>query len=208
MSWKRNFNSLPLSYPALSKFVYRKVYIKGKWDHARSMLLSPRVRDGVHGYHVVTPLIREDGSTVLVNRGFISKEFALDNKYQKPEGQVEVLGMLRISQPKNIFTPTNRPAEGKWYWVDVNAMADYAGGEDEGVQPVFMEQIFEGHEGEANMSLERGIPIGRAPTVDLRNSHLSYVITWYALSGLTTFMFARVLMNKKRTAGRRLPRYN
>lgn len=37
----------------------------------------------------------------------------------------------------------------------------------------------EGHAGEASTRLDKGIPIGRAPTVDLRNAHLSYVITWY-----------------------------
>ena len=40
----------------------------------------------------------------------------------------------------------------------------------------------EGHAGEAGTRLSKGIPIGRAPTVDLRNAHLSYVITWYAHS--------------------------
>jgi len=38
----------------------------------------------------------------------------------------------------------------------------------------------EGHAGEAHTKLSKGVPIGRPPTVDLRNTHLSYVITWYA----------------------------
>ena len=37
----------------------------------------------------------------------------------------------------------------------------------------------EGHAGDANTKLSKGIPVGRTPTVDLRNAHLSYVITWY-----------------------------
>jgi len=39
--------------------------------------------------------------------------------------------------------------------------------------------LVEGHAGEANSRMSKGTPVGRAPTVDLRNSHLSYVITWY-----------------------------
>lgn len=42
-----------------------------------------------------------------------------------------------------------------------------------------MTHCAEGHAGEANTLIERGIPVGRPPTIDLRNSHLSYVITWY-----------------------------
>lgn len=106
------------------------------------MLLSPRVREGVHGVHVVTPLIRENGSTILVDRGFISREFVSSIDSNPYEGEVEVLGMLRTSQARNRFTPDNKPSEGLWYWTDVEEMAESAGGEHANVQPVFVEQIF------------------------------------------------------------------
>jgi surfeit locus 1 family protein len=106
------------------------------------MLLSPRVREGVHGVHVVTPLIRENGSTILVDRGFISREFVSSIDLNPYEGGVEVLGMLRTSQARNRFTPDNKPSEGLWYWTDVEEMAESAGGEQANVQPVFVEQIF------------------------------------------------------------------
>jgi len=204
----------PLSLPdkinmsVMPEFVYRKVILRGKWDHARTMHLAARVREGIHGVHIITPLVRDNGSTVLVDRGFVSKEFASRSSYQQDNGEVEVLGMLRTSQPRNTFTPDNHPEDGIWYWADINAMAKYAGGEQAGVQPIFVEQIFDGHAGEAGIRLSRGIPVGRAPTIDLRNAHLSYVITWYALSGLTAFMFARVLINRKHTIGRQLPRFS
>lgn len=38
----------------------------------------------------------------------------------------------------------------------------------------------DGHAGDATAYLNKGIPIGRSATVDVRNAHLSYVITWYA----------------------------
>jgi len=196
-----------INLSVIPEFVFRRVSVKGKWDHAHTMFLSPRVREGVHGVHVITPLVRENGSTILVDRGFVSQDCLSSIDSGKDIGEVEILGMLRTSQPRNLFTPDNHPAQGKWYWTDVEEMADYAGGKDAGVQPVFVEQIFEGHAGEANIRLGRGIPIGRTPTVDLRNSHLSYVITWFALSGLTTFMFFRVLVNKRKAPGRRLPRF-
>ncbi|KAG6832556.1 hypothetical protein H0H92_000185 [Tricholoma furcatifolium] len=132
-----------INLSVIPEFVYRKVSLKGKWDHAHSLVLVPRVREGVHGVHVVTPLIRENGTTVLVDRGFVSTDFASD--FHKEEGEVEIIGMLRTSQPRNSFTPENKPEEGKWYWTDVEAMAEFAGGEGAGVQPVFVEQIFAPH---------------------------------------------------------------
>lgn len=40
-------------------------------------------------------------------------------------------------------------------------------------------QFPEGHAGDAAAFLSKGVPIGRPATVDVRNAHLSYVITWY-----------------------------
>ena len=50
--------------------------------------------------------------------------------------------MLRESQARNNFTPDNNSTKGEWYWADVAAMADYAGGESSNVQPVLVEEIF------------------------------------------------------------------
>lgn len=184
-----------LTSPSLSvipEFVYRRVLLRGKWDGASTMFLSPRVREGVHGFHVIMPLVREHGSTVLVDRGFVSREF-VNSVLELETGEVEVLGMLRTSQKRNVFTPDNKPADGQWYWAEVDKMAEYAGGEKAGVQPVLIEEIFgkglisdctysekikEGHAGEASTRISKGIPVGRTRTVELRNSHLSYVITW------------------------------
>ena len=162
------------------------------------MLLGPRVHDGTKGYHVIEPLVRADGTTLLVDRGFISQEQAEHKSYLKDDDrEVEVLGMLRTGHTRNNFTPDNKPNEGVWYWVDIDAMTTHAGGEQAGVQPVYIEEIFggscvsvssglwacitgfaEGHAGEASSRVSRGVPLGRPPTVDVRNSHASYVVTW------------------------------
>ncbi|KAI6031411.1 SURF1 family-domain-containing protein [Pisolithus microcarpus] len=163
-----------INVSVIPEFVYRRVLLRGTWDHDHTMLLGPRVRDGVHGYHVVTP-----GSTVLVDRGFATYD-------RSEKGEVEVQGMLRTSHKRNTFTPDNQPAEGKWFWADVDAMAEYAGGDAASVQPVFIEQIFSGHEGEATSNISKGIP-------DVRNAHLSYVVTWL----FTAVMLGRLIMKRR-----------
>lgn len=116
--------------------------MRGRWDHAHAILLGPRVYDGTNGYHLIEPLVRIDGTTVIVDRGFISQD-QVDNKtYLQDGGEVEVLGMLRTGHVRNRFTPDNHPEAGKWYWADIDAMAQYAGGESENVQPVYIEEIF------------------------------------------------------------------
>ena len=130
------------SLAVIPDFVYRRVTLRGKWDHAHSILLGPRVMDGKNGFHLLTPLVRTDGSTVLVDRGFISEPIAAKRKFSAPEGEVEIHGVLRESQARNSFTPDNNAEKGEWYWADVPTMANYAGGESSNVQPVLIEEIF------------------------------------------------------------------
>ncbi|KLO20680.1 SURF1-domain-containing protein [Schizopora paradoxa] len=192
----------------LSDFTYRKFIAEGKWDNPHTVLVGPRVRDNTKGFHVITPLVREGGSTILVDRGFVSDDFADLANWRKEEqtGPVLVQGMFRTSQPRNYFTPDNKPEKGEWFWIDVDAIAQYAGGDEAKVQPVFAEEIFEGHSGDAHLRLKEGTPIGRSPTVELRNMHATYAITWYSLSAFTTFMFVQLLRRRARSPAARLPR--
>jgi len=117
--------------------------MSGKWDYAHMIIVGPRTRDGTAGHHVIIPLVRSNGTTVLVDRGFVSKD-ALEmlSKAPRTEEEVSIQGMLRVSQVRNNFTPDNHPEKGEWYWIDVDAMAEYAGGVKANVQPVFIEEIF------------------------------------------------------------------
>lgn len=102
------------------------------------MLVGPRVREGQNGFFVVTPLERGNGqSTLLVNRGWVSKKLCdqKDRPLGVPEEEVTVEGLLREPWKKNMFTPENKPEEGKFYFPDVKQMAELTGS-----QPVWIEQ--------------------------------------------------------------------
>jgi surfeit locus 1 family protein len=121
---------------AVSEFDYRRVYATGRFRHDQEMLIGPRMRDGQDGYMVVTPLEREGASTILVNRGWISKKHRSQRSrpYSLPTGQVTVQGLLRQPWKKNMFTPENRPDKGEFYFPDVEQMAALTGS-----QPVWIE---------------------------------------------------------------------
>lgn len=178
---------------AISEFDYRRVYATGTLRHDKEMLVGPRMNEGEDGYLVVTPLEREGQSTVLVNRGWISRKLA--NQKDRPEGVknevVTVEGLLREPWKKNMFTPDNKPEEGKFYFPDIQQMAELSGS-----QPVWIEEtmgmiyclmftvstanmlfsapdLVESYNREA-----KGIPIGRMAEVNLRNHHAQYIFTW------------------------------
>ncbi|OJJ34211.1 hypothetical protein ASPWEDRAFT_113743 [Aspergillus wentii DTO 134E9] len=160
---------------AISEFDYRRVYAKGHLRHDQEMLIGPRMREGQDGFFVITPLEREGESTVLVNRGWISRKLKdqKDRQIGVPREEVIIEGLLREPWKKNMFTPDNKPEEGKFYFPDIQQMAELTGS-----QPVWIEQTMVPDMLEFMDREAKGIPIGRAPEVNLRNNHGQYILTW------------------------------
>lgn len=50
---------------------FRRVHVRGTFDNDRSVVLPGRSLRGAPGVHLLTPLQLEDGSAVLVNRGWV-----------------------------------------------------------------------------------------------------------------------------------------
>lgn len=155
---------------AVKEFDYRRVRAKGKFRHDLEMLIGPRLMDGKDGYLVITPLEREgNGSTVLVNRGWISKDKrAQPSRHPSslPSGLVEVEGLLREPWKKNMFTPVNQPEQGKWYFPDVHQMAAHVGSQPIWIEETMLPDLLLSYDRE-----DKGVPIGRAAEVNLRNNH-------------------------------------
>lgn len=134
----------PLPLPAhvdpsvVPDFDYRRIYTKGHFRHDKEMLIGPRMREGEEGYEVVTPFEREggEGTTILVNRGWIAKKFKRQSTRldSLPRGEVTVEGLLRQPWKKNMFTPDNRPDKWEFYFPDVLQMAALVGS-----QPIWVE---------------------------------------------------------------------
>ncbi|OBT64475.1 hypothetical protein VE03_05336 [Pseudogymnoascus sp. 23342-1-I1] len=176
---------------AIKDFDYRRVYATGHFRHDQEMLIGPRLNEGKDGYLVITPLEREgDGTTVLVNRGWIAKKFK-DQKTRPdglPMGEITVEGLLREPWKKNMFTPDNSPETKEFYFPDVAQMAELTGSQAVWVEETMAPNLMTSWDREA-----RGIPIGRAPEVNLRNNHAQYIFTWYALAAATSIMLWMVI---------------
>ena len=115
---------------AIKEFDYRRIYATGHFKHDQEMLIGPRLHEGNDGYLVITPLEREgNGTTVLVNRGWIAKKCKDQRKRPDglPQGEITVEGLLREPWKKNMFTPENSPHTNEFYFPDVEQMARITG---------------------------------------------------------------------------------
>ncbi|WP_017601990.1 SURF1 family cytochrome oxidase biogenesis protein [Nocardiopsis lucentensis] len=108
---------------------WRTVEVTGTWDTEHQLLL--RNRDGSRGvgFHVLTPLVTDDGAAVLVNRGWIPPgETARDTPEvpPAPEGEIEVKGRLQFSETEENTGVHDRGGlpEGQIMIVDVDALAE------------------------------------------------------------------------------------
>ena len=103
---------------------YARVRASGRFHHDQTLyLFAPEA--GETGWHVYVPLEMASGSFVFVNRGFVSdSQRKAATKAASPlDGQVEVIGLLRLPGVQATFTPANDAARNIWYWRDLGAMA-------------------------------------------------------------------------------------
>ena len=112
----------------LSLMEYRAVSASGSYDFENQVVLRNRYYQDVYGYHVLTPLLLEDGSAVLVDRGWIPAEGndtpADWRKYDQP-GRVTLRGQIRQGQVKpdlgGVPDPTLAPGMTRLeFWNTVN----------------------------------------------------------------------------------------
>ncbi|WVN87651.1 uncharacterized protein L203_102834 [Cryptococcus depauperatus CBS 7841] len=218
----RNMAKAPMLLPnhinlaALPDFNFRRVLVKGQFT-GPPILLGPQTLEGFVGYHLILPFVRSEGSTILVNRGFITTTRANDIRAGKqvPSGlahdggttgeDIIVEGLLPKTGERTIWSPENDIQTNEWFWKDVEQMAEVAGGQKKGVQPVLVDAIAD-QEQVPTLLMQQGIPVGRPPHIELRNQHAEYAAIWLSLSASTTAMLIYVLTKSRVMPKQRRPR--
>ena len=176
--------------PDLKGFEYRRVSLRGRFLHGKELYLGARTRRSNLGYHVFTPFAGNDGTVVLVNRGWIALARKEPNRRRRGQvaGEIELVGHLRTGGRKGWFTPDNVPEQNFWFYVDVPAMAAHVGIRKP--RPFYLQAAGKPPPG----GWPRPVPIW----VNMPDNHLQYAITWLALAiGLLVIYF---LYHKRRPA--------
>lgn len=195
---------LPADLNDLEHMEYHNIKVRGVFEHDEEMYISPRMELGLQesgdrgglvsgssgiGAHVLTPLTVTEGIhkgiRIVINRGWVSLKMMLPETRQQGqvEGEVDVVGVVRHTD-KGGFTGDSPKDSRVWQSRDL-----YAISEKLNTLPIFLD---------ANVATSvKGGPIGGQTRVNLRNEHMSYIVTWYSLAVLTTavwwFKFKRPL---------------
>jgi cytochrome oxidase assembly protein ShyY1 len=134
------------------------------------------------GYFVFAPARLPNGTTVVVNRGYVANPHptASTPPVALPPGPVEAIGVIRWPEPPGWFDTIHSVTDDLWFVRDPRGMAAQNGW---------------GHVAPFYIDMEAPVPPSGVPKpgpiqVHLRNEHLQYAITWYGLAAVLVVMFA------------------
>ncbi len=154
-----------------STIEWRQVRATGTYVPDRQFLVVNRSQNGDIGRNVVDALQLDDGSLLLVNRGFVRNA---DATPPAPQGSIEVTGKLRASEQRKTGQPADEGVKAltEIRRIDVGVLSQQF---DATVQPMYVEQV-KSTPADAD-SLQPIVPPnpGEGP-------HLSYAIQWFVFS--------------------------
>ena len=158
------------------------------------------VRDDISGpgTWAFMPAVLPSGETVVVNAGFVQntmQDRAQEDRAVTPlitHAPVMLSGYIRFPEAAGALTPSENLAKRLWFTRDHLAMAR-ALGWGEGGRPVAPFYI----------DLEQPVPASGTPKpgpleVHLKDDHLQYAITWFALAGAVVIAFGVWLFGQRR----------
>lgn len=149
-----------------------------------AILGEPRGRHGGPGAWIMTPLRREDGSIVWVNRGFVPRRGRdLAPFAAAPAEPVTVTGILRRPEPRGLHTPADDPAHHLWFVRDPAVLSAAAGLEAARTAPYTVDAA-------ADLTPPEGLPQAGETRLTYPNDHLGYAVTWYGLAAACVAVFA------------------
>ncbi len=175
---------------------YRHVVVRGRFLQSKPALVVAATELG-SGYWVLTPFQCRDGSVVFINRGYIGQGLTPAGP---PEGEVEVSGLLRISEPDGSPLRKNKPSADRWYSRDIEAIALARGL----IAAPFFIDAAQGAPGSrqvdpANASDADNVPVGGLTVIQFHDNHLVYSLTWYGLAAMVVVAFI-ILLREARIA--------
>ncbi len=181
---------------------FAQVTFSGRPTAASPIHMAARYFRGELGYHILVPMQVMDPSrvkdqsfqTVLVNMGWIPENQKKTFSFGAPESWLvwqPVHGMVRIANRKGWFTPPNNAERNLWFWYDIPALQKSVGTD---ILPIVIDRLDTQAESHAiNMTY----PVGFTNHIKLRNDHLEYAVTWFAIGCVAIILFVAGHLRKR-----------
>ena len=150
---------------------FRRVTVRGQWDYSRESTIGGRTRNGPPGVHVITPVALVDGTTILVNRGWVYSPDArtVDLSRWHEGARAEFIGYVDELPPS-----LRAAAPGSLYVV---ALSDSAAARSAaGDRPARLQ----------------------VPAFDDEGPHLNYAVQWFSFAAIALIGTPLVVRRQRR----------
>jgi cytochrome oxidase assembly protein ShyY1 len=186
--------------PAADEF--RRVGFRATYASAPDAMVyssGSAVRDDVSGpgTWAFLPARTDSGETIVINAGFVQNTMQDRGLQDRAVARlltgepVTMTGYIRFPEPAGMLTPPENLTRRLWFTRDHLAMARSLGWG--AVAPFYVD-------------LERPVPPNGIPKpgpldVHLKDDHLQYAITWFALAGAVVIAFSVWWRQRRRSSG-------
>jgi cytochrome oxidase assembly protein ShyY1 len=170
---------------------FRRVRFTASYQHAADAMVyssGSAVRDDVSGpgTWAFLPARLSTGETVVINAGFVQNTMQDRGVEDRAVAllitgeSVAFTGYIRFPEAAGVLTPAENVAKRLWFTRDHLSMARALGWGE--VAPFYIDL--------ESPVPESGIPKPGPLEVHLKDDHLQYAITWFALAGAVVIAFA------------------
>lgn len=175
---------------------YQRVLVTGQLDPERELKVGPRsapaglidrpqgLSSGPVGYEIVSVLKLDDGSEVMLNRGWAPK----NADYETPREAIRLVALVEPGESKGTFSPVNTPKNV--LWIETSFIASLLGCP---ADAIFLVRLADDDK-DAPMQY----PIARRAEHFQEfqvqpETHVGYAFTWFAMSLAGALMTRRLL---------------
>jgi len=178
---------------------FRRVSFKAKYESLSDAMVysaGSAVREDISGpgTWAFMPARLSSGETVVINTGFVQNTMQDRSQQDRAVARlvtgepVMLTGYIRFPESAGVLTPAENIAKRLWFTRDHLAMARILGWGE--VAPFYID-------------LEQPVPANSIPKpgpleVHLKDDHLQYAITWFALAGAVVIAFGIWLRGQRR----------
>lgn len=178
----------------LESLRFRRVTASGTFDPGNEALIRSQVRRGTAGFHVITPLVVEDGDAVLVNRGWVplTMDTVPVTEASPPTGVVTVEGWIEKTQQRPPLGPED-PPEGRLETlnrVDIKRISQQV---PMSLAPVYIVAI-------GDQGTDLPVPVDQPEFADL-GPHLAYAIQWFGFATVAVVGYFFLARRRLRDSG-------
>ena len=181
---------LPSAADDIAKWRYRRVQLSGRLLEERQFLLDNRILDGRVGFNVLTPMILNDGRTVLLDRGWVALGARREDlpDIRLTTQNLSIVGTIYVPYGEPFALGGATVGEVGWprivQYLDFKALGDLLGNPLVPMVVRLSPQQAEGY--------KRKWPIVPMSA----DKHLAYAVQWFALAVMPPILL--LVLNLKR----------